>query len=192
MGYGLSWLGRPADSFPVSFPYVQIMFTIHFSHYRSGDVKDFVKKIKQEDARMDMRKRNLARAAERIAQAKAKAAAAAKVEEDAVTTKILELSTPVPADATLPVSRLINTPASPLHPSLPPKPGSSPSKSLPSQDVVMKDATTVATPLPSIEMVAATPPASSQAPPAHSEPTKPPVDEQLLKLEEVRKALRKS
>ena len=159
---------------------------IHCSHYRPGDVKDFVKKIKQEDARMDMRKRNLARAAERIAQAKAKAAAAAKAEEEAATNKPLESSTPAPVDATLPVSRPINAPASPLHPSLPPKPGSSPSKLPLSQDVVMKDATTVAT--PSIETAAPTPPpASSQAPLAPSEPTKPPVDEQLLKLEEVGK-----
>ena len=40
-------------------------------------MKDFVKKVKQEDARIEMRKKQLAKTAERIAQARAKAAAAA-------------------------------------------------------------------------------------------------------------------
>ncbi|KAF8628277.1 hypothetical protein AX15_004041 [Amanita polypyramis BW_CC] len=41
--------------------------------FRAGDVKDFVKKVKQEDARIVMRRRTLTKAADRFAQARAKA-----------------------------------------------------------------------------------------------------------------------
>ncbi|KAF8131614.1 THO complex subunit 1 transcription elongation factor-domain-containing protein [Boletus edulis] len=88
--------------------------------FQAGDVKDFVKKIKQEDARMEMRKKTLAKTAERIAQARAKAAAQATEgptpsQEIAAEPAKVEPITAAPP----PVA------GSPIHPSLPPKPGTS-------------------------------------------------------------------
>ncbi|KAG1719450.1 THO complex subunit 1 transcription elongation factor-domain-containing protein [Suillus lakei] len=104
--------------------------------FQPGDVKDFVKKVKQEDARIEMRRQQLMKNAERLAQARAKAAASQE--------SIARQETPVPSPgltATEPpkveppaasFSSLLLVPSvssSPLHPSLPPKPGSSPVKS---------------------------------------------------------------
>ncbi|KAG2149407.1 hypothetical protein BD769DRAFT_1624094 [Suillus cothurnatus] len=98
-----------------------------------GDVKDFVKKVKQEDARIEMRRKQLMKNAERLAQAQAKAAAlqesAARQETPALASTLAEPPKVEPPAASF--SALLSTPSvssSPLHPSLPPKPCSSPVK----------------------------------------------------------------
>lgn len=145
-------------------------------------MKDFVKKIKQEDARIELRKKNLAKTAERLALAQAKAAAA-KV---AVTTETKETVPSASTSAeTLSAPRPLvgsNQTSSPLHPSLPPKPGSPVKPSL-SQDTARN-----ATPAPAVAVIAAAPvPTPSPAPtPAPTlAPTAALPDEQILKFEEV-------
>ena len=64
-------------------------------------MKDFVKKIKQEDARFDMRKKQFMKQAERIVPARAKAQAAASAKDGEVT----------PAAATPPIPTSATTPA---------------------------------------------------------------------------------
>ncbi|KAJ7492268.1 THO complex subunit 1 transcription elongation factor-domain-containing protein [Mycena latifolia] len=133
--------------------------------FQAGDVKDFLKKIKQEDARIGMRQKYLAKVS---AAAEAKLAAAqAKIE--------VELDAPMepppPKEAGLggttpiPPSRPQNPAGSPIHPSLPAKPGS---------PVVERPSTpTVPNPIP-----AAAPPAATPAPPV------PSTDDQIIKLED--------
>jgi hypothetical protein len=101
--------------------------------FQPGDVKDFVKKVKQEDARIEMRRKQLMKNAERLAQAQAKAAAlqesAARQETPALASTLAEPPKVEPPAASF--SALLSTPSvssSPLHPSLPPKPCSSPVK----------------------------------------------------------------
>ncbi|KAF8347064.1 THO complex subunit 1 transcription elongation factor-domain-containing protein [Amanita rubescens] len=110
--------------------------------FRAGEVKDFVKKVKQEDARIAMRKKALARAAERIAQARSKTAAAsadvpmAAPDANAQTTVTSqgEAAAPPVEQPKQPVPGSTGpTPESAVslivpHPSLPPRPGSVPSK----------------------------------------------------------------
>ncbi|KAI6154052.1 THO complex subunit 1 transcription elongation factor-domain-containing protein [Pisolithus tinctorius] len=137
--------------------------------FQVGDVKDFVKKIKQEDARIDMRKRTLARTAERIAQARAKAAASNQPAAESAT------PAPVSQDAQPPITEA-NKPemsphppstavASPAHPSLPPKPST----------------TTVPSATPALPATAT---ATSTPVPAPAQVSAPPVDEQVQKFEE--------
>src|ERR1700734_4334828 len=97
--------------------------------FRPGDVKDFVKKIKLEDARIDQRKKALARTSERIAQARAKANATSTplpVKEPATpketTVSALEAAKHE-VSSTLSPSTPLSGARSPLHPSLPAKPG---------------------------------------------------------------------
>ncbi|KAM6498573.1 THO complex subunit 1 transcription elongation factor domain containing protein [Amanita muscaria] len=95
--------------------------------FRPGSVKDFVKKVKQEDARITMRKKTLAKTAERIAQARAKAAAAAVPEaanpnaiskaEGAAVAMMVDSSGPISTHETA-------APQPPIHPSLPARPSS--------------------------------------------------------------------
>ena len=75
MGYRDLWdLQHPFQCVFRSFqPWLLIERGVY--HFSAGDVKDFVKKIKQEDARIEMRKKQLIKQAERIAAARAKAAA---------------------------------------------------------------------------------------------------------------------
>jgi hypothetical protein len=139
-------------------------------------VKDFVKQIKQEDARIEQRKRNLAR----VARAKPKVPSVTPTPPASEQQEKVLLTQPKP---TLPDSSLsvAETPARPvLHPSLPPKPGS-PAK--PPQDP-KKDATLpVQTPVPvvpSIPAVVTTAPPSDPAPPAPIV-----IDGEITKHEEV-------
>jgi aldose 1-epimerase len=142
-----------------------------------------VKKIKQEDARIEMRKKTLAKNAERIAQARAKAAAAqalpateALTPSQEVLTTIAELTKVEPLSAAPPPAQPIT--GSPIHPSLPPKPGTSVPARGPGTEgpSIAPAAAAAALPVP-----AATIPALSLTPaPA------PPTDEQTLKLEDVR------
>jgi THO complex subunit 1 len=137
--------------------------------FQPGDVKDFVKKIKIEDNRIEMRKKTLARQAERIATARAKAVAAVTGTSMTQETTIEQAKPSAPATAT----------GSPLHPSLPAKPGSaSPSKTSESAQAQPTPTATTPTPVPTpIERV------PTPVPPATPPITTPP-DEQILKLEE--------
>ncbi len=140
--------------------------------FRPGDVKDFVKKIKQEDNRIEMRKKTLARQAERVAAARAKTAATVTGTPTTQETAVEQTKPATPATAT----------GSPLHPSLPAKPGSaSPSKASESSQAQPTPAPTTPTPTPT--------PAPAERVPTPAPPPTPPVasppDEQILKLEEV-------
>ncbi|KAF8433465.1 UDP-glucose 4-epimerase [Boletus edulis BED1] len=142
--------------------------------FQAGDVKDFVKKIKQEDARMEMRKKTLAKTAERIAQARAKVAAQATEgptpsQEIAAEPAKVEPITAAPP----PVA------GSPIHPSLPPKPGTSVPTRLPGTEAPSV-APAVATPAPAPPAPATTTSAQSSAPALAPSNT----DEQILKLED--------
>jgi THO complex subunit 1 len=146
--------------------------------YRPGDVKDFVKKIKLEDARIDQRKKALARVSERIIQARAKANAASTsspIKEPRETALAAPEALKSEAPSTLSPSVPLSEARSPLHPSLPAKPGAAaiPSKSGSPQE----------TPAPAPNLTSAPPAvvaaASSPVPPA------PPADEQIARLEEV-------
>ncbi|KAI0275419.1 THO complex subunit 1 transcription elongation factor-domain-containing protein [Gloeopeniophorella convolvens] len=151
--------------------------------FQPGDVKDFVKKIKLEDTRIEMRKKALARQAERIAAARAKAAAAAAAPPPALST---QESSVAAAEQGKPATPTPTPAGSQMHPSLPAKPGSaggsepSPSQSQSQPTPTPPPATpTPATPAP------ATPAAERVSTPA---PAPPPVatppDEQIAKLEE--------
>ncbi|KAJ2934319.1 hypothetical protein H1R20_g2793, partial [Candolleomyces eurysporus] len=129
--------------------------------FHPGDVKDFLKKIKQNDARIELRKRQLASQAERIAQAQAKAAAARAAAAEEASKESSAMKT---EPATQPSAA---TGTAPLHPSLPPKPGSTASSS--------QELKPSASGAPASE--APTTPAPPAAPPTTT-------DEQVLKLEE--------
>ncbi|KAH7916389.1 THO complex subunit 1 transcription elongation factor-domain-containing protein [Hygrophoropsis aurantiaca] len=155
--------------------------------FQPGDVKDFAKKVKQEDARIDMRRKALARNAERIAQARAKAAPPKEMaplpaippEIPAASSDELKVEQPVVAP------RPIAT-TSPLHPSLPAKPGSSPSKPIPEAGAAspIRAVVPISVPpsVPAPSALSAPVPAPSPAPPP-STPTLP-TDDQILKFEE--------
>jgi len=141
-------------------------------------VKDFVKKIKLEDNRIEMRREAFARQAERIAAARAKAAAVGT-----------PTSTPGSHETAVDQNKPTASAASGgLHPSLPVKPGSaSPSKaSEPSSQAQPTPTPTspilipVPTPAPTERVPTPTPTPAAPAP-----VTTPPADEHILKLEEV-------
>lgn len=146
--------------------------------FQPGDVKDFVKKIKQEDARIELRKRNLTKTAERLALAQARAAAA----KAAVTTETKETVPSASTSAeTLSAPRPLvgsNQTSSSLHPSLPPKPGSPVKPSL-SQDTVRN-----ATPAPAVPVIAIAAPVPAPSPAPTPAPTAALPDEQISKFEE--------
>ncbi|KAI9067221.1 UDP-glucose 4-epimerase [Trametes sanguinea] len=104
--------------------------------FQPGDVKDFVKKVKQEDMRIEMRKKQLMQRAERMAQARAKAAA---LKDGTPAPGLPAAANTVPSNppAQPAVTATPNTPEArqnassppapaPLHPSLPAKPGTTP------------------------------------------------------------------
>jgi hypothetical protein len=145
--------------------------------FRPGDVKDFVKKIKLEDNRIEMRKKTLARQAERIATARAKTAATSTGTPGPTTQETA-------VDQTKPATPATTT-GSPLHPSLPAKPGSaSPSKASESSQAQSTPTPTTPTPIPTqTERIPTPTPAPAPATPQPLVTTPP--DEQILKLEEV-------
>lgn len=137
---------------------------------RPGDVKDFFKKIKQEDARIEMRRKQLAKTAERLAQARAKAASA---KDGASSSPHPHPSSTETAAAGAP-SRIPTSSSAPLHPSLPAKPGTT---TIPAS--VSLDGAVTTSPSPA-------PPAASPAPPAAAEPAPAlPPDEVISGYEEV-------
>jgi hypothetical protein len=132
---------------------------------RAGDVKDFVKDIQREDMRIDIRKKNLSRTAERLARTRASNPSSQppltpSLMAEHVSSETLSTPTPVRPSVV----------SSPIHPSLPPKPGSSPRVPTLSQE-----SNKVASPVPT--------PARAPSPQAKSIPTPP--DDQILKFEEV-------
>ena len=154
-------------------------------------MKDFVKKVKQEDARIEMRKKALARAAERAAAARAKLAVQKPAAALDAADKDVTMASPKIAEETLaparempdirpPTPGLVRPPVTspPLHPSLPPKPGS-PAK--PQLQEPIRPATPLAVPVAPPPVVI-TPP--EVAPITKTVPL-PAVDEQTAKLEEV-------
>ncbi|KAJ7754993.1 THO complex subunit 1 transcription elongation factor-domain-containing protein [Mycena maculata] len=126
--------------------------------FRAGEVKDFVKKIKQEDARISIRQKQLAKVAA-TAEARTAAQAKTKAESDAVMEPVSQKETG-PEDTTSSRTKAPNPVGSPLHPSLPAKPGSSPTER------------------------PVTPTVLAPAAPATPAPSAPPTDDQIIKLEE--------
>ncbi|KAG1779569.1 THO complex subunit 1 transcription elongation factor-domain-containing protein [Suillus placidus] len=166
--------------------------------FQPGDVKDFVKKVKQEDARIEMRRKQLVKNAERLAHARAKAAAlqesAARQETPAPASTPVEPPKVEPPAALFPA--LLSAPSissSPLHPSLPPKPGSSPVKSFLETGASSPARPPITLPPPSSTIAAPTPiptPAVVSASETSSVIVPPPVpsltDDQIARYEENR------
>ncbi|PIL31082.1 hypothetical protein GSI_05778 [Ganoderma sinense ZZ0214-1] len=162
--------------------------------FHAGDVKDFVKKIKQEDARIEMRKKQLMKQAERIAAARAKAAQATAAPKDGAGARAAS-TPPIPATPamsasgsqdSLPPSKSTNSQSAlasaPLHPSLPAKPGTTPGP-----EGAVPSPVRVATPNPPPAAPSPTPtPAVASPAPAAPEPApiQLPPDEQIKKYEE--------
>ena len=143
---------------------------------RPGDVKDFVKKIKLEDGKIALRKKKLDRISA-LAKAKAAAANPAPPPPTIVVTpdvsSVVKVESPGPRPDPTPSALTAPRPLtnSPLHPSLPPKPGS-PSKPVSLSQEPAKIATTAPAP----------PPAPVPTAPA---PTASTVDDEIAKYEEV-------
>ncbi|KAF7436248.1 hypothetical protein PC9H_003077 [Pleurotus ostreatus] len=134
------------------------------SPFQPGDVKDFVKKIKQEDTRIEMRKKFLARTAERRS-AMQKAASPAPPPVITVTEKEDKADGPPGAPST----------GSTLHPSLPAKPGSTPAAT---------PTTTSTAPAPAAPTPLPAPAPVQPSVPAPVQPAPVIVDEQIAKYEE--------
>ena len=159
-------------------------------------MKDFVKKVKQEDARIELRKKALAKTAERISAARIKLAASKAAATPPSSDKEVSSSpkpTLVPQDSNTPGGDALIRPStpglsrpvlssSPLHPSLPPKPGS-PAKLSSSQEpgrpITPVPVSAPAAPPP---IVVIAPPASTPAPESIPSVT---VDDHIVKFEEV-------
>ncbi|KAH9486400.1 THO complex subunit 1 [Psilocybe cubensis] len=161
--------------------------------FQPGDVKDFVKKIKQEDARISLRNQRLEKMA---ALAKSRAASAANQAKSATPNPpptivvSAESSTPVksetattraePAPGTLAAPRPISAVSnSPIHPSLPPKPGS-PSKLASSSQEPVKIVNSSPNVGPAPLPVSTPVPAASPAP----TPVPVPTDPEITKYED--------
>lgn len=132
-----------------------------------------MKKIKQEDARIEMRKKTLAKNAERIAQARAKAAAA----QAPPITEAPSSSQEVPMEPAKaePLSAVpLAVSGSLIHPSLPPKPGTSVPARAPGTEG------------PSVAPAVAAPAPVPPVPVAMTPAPAPTADDQILKLEDVR------
>ncbi|TFY63371.1 hypothetical protein EVJ58_g3295 [Rhodofomes roseus] len=139
--------------------------------FSPGGPRDFLKKIMQEDARIEMRRKQLQKQADRVAQARAKAAAAAAAKEQPKESAPLAETAPPPAPARLPSST-----STPLHPSLPAKPGTVPPTSV-SADNVAQSSSPARVPTP-VQPVAASPaPVPTPAPPP---PEPAPIKDQLV------------
>ncbi|KAG6901723.1 hypothetical protein C0995_008691 [Termitomyces sp. Mi166 len=144
--------------------------------FQPGDVRDFLKKVKMEDQRIELRKKTLAQ--KRLAEQKRalpppKKEETSPMKEEPLTPKP---STPAPSD-TLAPPQPMNVTGSPLHPSLPAKPGSTPRKLSPSQDVEMSEASAAPVPTP-------TPAPAPEAVPAEPKPVEIPPDPLISKYEE--------
>lgn len=149
-----------------------------------------MKKIKQEDARIELRKKQLQKQAERTAQARVKAAAAAAAQKEKEKEKEEVTTTPATTTTieTPPASapRTLPAPSTPLLHPLPAKPGSTPSK--PDNKPVSQDNTTSASsPAPTPAPAPAPAPAPQPAPEPVPEPNYA-ADEIIQQYEEVSSA----
>jgi hypothetical protein len=150
---------------------------------RPGEVKDFAKKIKMEDARINLRKQQL----EKIIQQKARAQAQQKTETEAKDVKMSDVASESPATTATSIPPVIVQPVptmpsqNALHPSLPLKPGSSPG---PAQ-AVSPPSTPVPVPAP-VAQPQAQPPARSTPPPVLTQPLNLPPDSIIAKHEETK------
>lgn len=158
----------------VSFLFVPLGTLIYDRVGRPGEVKDFAKKIKMEDARINLRRQQL----EKIAQHKARALTQAKqkAETDAKDVKMSDLtsesSAPTATSAPPVIAQPVPTMPSQnaLHPSLPLKPAPSPAPS---------PAPAAVTQLQVQPQVRSTPP-----PPVLTQPSNLPPDSIIAKHEE--------
>lgn len=153
-------------------------------YHRTGDVKDFVKKIKLEDGKIALKKQRLekisALAKSRASEA-VKATTAPPTASDNAPSKLESTPRTESALGSLAAPRPVTSVGnSPIHPSLPPKPGS-PSKFTSSPQEPLKNATAsprvadTVVPTPAIQPV--TQPISAPAPAI--------VDPEIAKYEEV-------
>ena len=174
LGDGIQRPGGSRESIPVRMPAASSVGLCLCVFSRPGDVKDFLKKVRLEDSRIEMRRGTLARQAERIAAARAKAAG---------------VGTPTSTTGSQEAAAEQNKPTasaaagdSPLHPSLPAKPGSaSPSKTSESSQGQPTPAPTSPILAPVLAERVPTPTPTPAAPAAITIPP----DDQILKLEEV-------
>ena len=149
---------------------------------RPGEVKDFAKKIKMEDARINLRKQQL----EKIVQQKARALAQQKAETEMKDVKMSDTtpeSTTTTGSAPVPLVIVQPIPTAPvqntLHPSLPLKPSSSPA---PAQAPSPSPAPAPAP--PAVTQIQIQPPARSTPPPAPVPLSTFPSDSVIAKHEE--------
>ncbi|KZT22699.1 hypothetical protein NEOLEDRAFT_1119319 [Neolentinus lepideus HHB14362 ss-1] len=134
-----------------------------------GTIKDFADKVRMEDRRIEMRRNTLTKAAERLAQARARAEAS-KASTPAPPAKETNGSPSQESASRLAVASAASPP---LHPSLPPKPGSAPAEVPASASAPVP----TPTPAPSVPPVSTITPAAPAPPP-------PIVDDQINKFEE--------
>ncbi|KAI8980599.1 UDP-glucose 4-epimerase [Trametes punicea] len=165
--------------------------------FQPGDVKDFVKKVKQEDMRIEMRRKQLAQKAERMAQARAKAAAlkdgatAPGLPAAANTVPSNPPGQPTPASGSpdarqnAPSAPAATSPPAPLHPSLPAKPGTTP---VPGENTAASP-TRVGTPNPPPTAPATPTPALAPTPAPEPAPVVLPPDDMIQKYEENKQRL---
>ena len=153
---------------------------------RPGEVKDFAKKIKMEDARINLRRQQL----EKISQQKARALAQAQQKpepeakdvkmSDATSESLVTATTPTPPVIAQPVPTMPTQNA--LHPSLPLKPGSSPT---PAQTASPSPAPAPAPVPPAVtQLQTQLPVRSTPPPPVLSQPLNLPPDSIIAKHEE--------
>ena len=158
---------------------------------RPGEVKDFAKKIKMEDARINLRKQQLEKIAQQRARAQAQAQAQAqtqpRVETAQKDVKMLDTA-PEPATSSattgptsVPLVIVQPVPTAPaqntLHPSLPLKPSSSPTP------VQAPSPSPAPAPTP-VTQIQIQPPVRSTPPPTPAQPSALPPDSIMAKHEE--------
>lgn len=151
---------------------------------RPGEVKDFAKKIKMEDARINLRRQQLEKIVQQKARALAQAQQKAEIEmnevkmSDVTPESSATTATPTPPVIVQPVPMMATQNA--LHPSLPLKPGSSPTP------VQAASPSPAPTPVPvAVAQLQTQPPVRSTPPlPVLTQPLNLPSDSIISKHEE--------
>jgi hypothetical protein len=151
--------------------------------YRAGEVKDFVKKVKQEDARIAMRKKALARAAERIAQARSKTAAASADVPMAAPDANAQTTVTSQGEATVPP---VEQPKQPVPGSTGPTPETTVSLIVPHPSLPARPGSVLSKPGETPALPSSPAPSGQTSAPAPAPPPDPWAnDEQIAKFEEV-------
>ncbi|KAK7040176.1 hypothetical protein VNI00_009982 [Paramarasmius palmivorus] len=138
--------------------------------FHPGDIKDFVKKVELEDRRIELRTKTLRKQQEKREAMKAAAAAQAAAAKAEAETKQSDGPSSTPPEVK---PTIVQTSASPLHPSLPAKPTTD-------TDIKMQDVSTppaTSSPAPSAPTVTTPTPAPAVPPPL-------PPDDQITRSEE--------